>query len=89
MRRSIIAGLALCAVLSVAGQAAADDKGTAQVKQNRYKQNRVAETRPQAPTQPSTYIRIPANPVIRDCVHIAFPQCSRGGLNDGTFGLPY
>ncbi len=41
----------------------------------------------EAPAQP---LRIPANPVVRDCTHVMFPQCSRrGGLNDGTFALPY
>jgi len=38
-----------------------------------------------------TGFRIPANPLLRDCVHVAFPQCSpRGGLyplNDGEFPL--
>jgi hypothetical protein len=34
-----------------------------------------------------TQFRIPAHPLIRDCVHVMFPQCSRGfdGLNDGSF----
>ncbi len=41
----------------------------------------------EAPAQP---LRVPANPVVRDCTHVMFPQCSRrGGLNDGTFALPY
>jgi hypothetical protein len=39
---------------------------------------------------PPQSFRVPANPVVRDCVHVMFPQCSRrGGLNDGTFALPY
>jgi hypothetical protein len=34
-----------------------------------------------------TQFRIPAHPLIWDCVHVTFPQCSRGydGLNDGSF----
>ena len=41
-------------------------------------------------TPESRSLRIPAQPIIRDCVHVMFPQCSRrDGLNDGTFGLPY
>jgi hypothetical protein len=39
---------------------------------------------------PPQSLRVPANPVVRDCTHVMFPQCSRqGGLNDGTFALPY
>ncbi len=39
---------------------------------------------------PPQSLRVPANPVVRDCTHVFFPQCSRrGGLNDGTFALPY
>jgi hypothetical protein len=36
-------------------------------------------------------MRIPAHPIVRDCVHVFFPQCSRGyeGLNDGQFNRPY
>ncbi len=88
MRKSIIAGLTMCAALAFVGQAIAYDKGsTTPVSRHHKRQqasNRVVET------QPTTYMRIPAHPVIRDCVHIMFPQCSRpGGLNDGEFGLPY
>lgn len=40
---------------------------------------------------PTGFMRLPANPVLRDCVHVTFPQCSsRGGLNplnDGQFPL--
>lgn len=40
---------------------------------------------------PAQTFRIPAQPVLRDCVHVSFPQCSsRGGpnpLNDGEFPL--
>jgi hypothetical protein len=34
-----------------------------------------------------TEFRIPAHPLIWDCVHVVFPQCGRGfdGLNDGSF----
>jgi hypothetical protein len=88
MRNAVIAGLMLGAALAFAGQGLADDKGGATPvnrSHNRHKHpGRAAET------QPPTYLRIPANPVIRDCVHVMFPQCSgRGGLNDGAYGLPY
>jgi hypothetical protein len=38
-------------------------------------------------TRYPTQFRIPANPRVWDCVHVTFPQCSRGldGLNDGSF----
>jgi len=34
-----------------------------------------------------TSFRMPAHPLVWDCVHVVFPQCSRGfdGLNDGSF----
>lgn len=44
-----------------------------------------------APPAPTGFMRIPEHPLIRDCTHVAFPQCSgRGGLNplnDGDFPL--
>jgi hypothetical protein len=99
MRKSIIAGLTLCAALAFAAQAQAEqaekDNGAlpANHGQHGHKHpNRVAQTQPKrtVETQPPTYFRIPANPVVRDCVHVTFPQCSgKGGFNDGTFQLPY
>jgi len=86
MRKSVIAGLTLCAALAVvAGQAQADNDrhGAPAVKRvhDGHKQAR------QMPEMPETQFRIPAHPIIRDCVHVMFPQCSRGfdGLNDGSF----
>ena len=34
-----------------------------------------------------TAFRLPAHPLIWDCVHVVFPQCGRGydNLNDGSF----
>jgi hypothetical protein len=75
MRMSIIAGLTLCAAMG-AGQAHAFTKkpvGTAQ----RHPIAKSAEI----PTQ----FRIPAHPLVLDCVHVTFPQCTEGGLNDGSF----
>jgi hypothetical protein len=82
MRKSIIAGLMLCAAMG-AGYAHALPKkpvGTA----HRHSITK-AETARSA--EVSTQFRAPAHPVIHDCVHVAFPQCSRGldGLNDGSF----
>jgi hypothetical protein len=50
--------------------------------------------RPKQPRQvvetPESQFRIPAHPIVRDCIHVFFPQCSsRGGLNDGAYELPY
>jgi hypothetical protein len=92
MRKSIIAGLTLSAVLGlVAGQALAEQANKestppahrAQV----HKPPKTVEARA-AETTPSPLFRIPAHPVVRDCVHVMFPQCSRGfdPLNDGTHG---
>jgi hypothetical protein len=92
MRKSIIAGLTLSTALAVsAGLAAAHD---------RYKDGAPPASRAHAPKPtrqiaetlpPVTQFRIPANPIVRDCVHVMFPQCGRGydGLNDGTFGRRY
>jgi hypothetical protein len=75
MKMSIIAGLTLCAAMG-AGQAHAFTKkpvGTAQ----RHPIAKSAEIR--------TQFRIPAHPLVLDCVHVTFPQCTEGGLNDGSF----
>ena len=34
-----------------------------------------------------TNFRLPAHPLVWDCVHVMFPQCGRGydNLNDGSF----
>ena len=77
MTKTIIAGLTLCAAMG-AGQAHAFTKkpvGTVQ-------RNPIAK-----PAEIPTQFRIPAHPLVYDCVHVAFPQCSRGlgGLNDGSF----
>jgi hypothetical protein len=100
MRKSMIAGVALsAAVMAFAGQSYAYDPAQgpavepATLKQGKpakphHHRYRLSSRAVVAPEPQS--MRIPANPIIRDCVHVTFPQCSRhGGLNDGTFGLPY
>lgn len=63
--------------------ASAKDRASARQARDAHRQqpSRVVET-------PKPLFRIPAHPVVRDCVHVFFPQCGRGfdGLNDGTFG---
>jgi hypothetical protein len=85
MRKSITAGLTLCATLALfAGQAQAIDEnaGSPPARQV-HKHRRVAET-----PAPTPLFRIPAHPPVWDCVHVTFPQCTRGyePLNDGTRG---
>jgi hypothetical protein len=79
MTKSLLTGLAACAALAFVGNAYAFDN------QPPHKHRIwVAENGRQGyPTQ----FRIPANPRVWDCVHVIFPQCSRGfdGLNDGSF----
>lgn len=84
MRKSIIAGLTLCAGLGFfAGYAQAEDRDAAHPKavhHGQKQQPRVVER---------NFFRIPEHPIVRDCVHVHFPQCSPRSydpLNDGTFG---
>jgi hypothetical protein len=91
MRKSIIAGLALAAALALsAGLAqAAQDKDGAPPAARGHAPKHVRQA---ADTPPVVApFRIPAHPVVRDCVHVMFPQCGRGydGLNDGQFNRPY
>jgi hypothetical protein len=91
MRKSIVATLALSGALALSGglaQAAQDKDGVPRaVRAHAYKQERRAAETP----SPANQFRIPAHPVVRDCVHVMFPQCGRGyeGLNDGQFNRPY
>jgi hypothetical protein len=75
MRMSIIASLTLCAAMG-AGQAHALTKKPAGTVQR----NPIAK-----PAEIPTQFRIPAHPLVLDCVHVTFPQCTEGGLNDGSF----
>ena len=82
MRNSIIAGLTLCVAMGT-GQAYGFVKKSVDATY-KHPMPKVETGRPaEFPTQ----FRIPAHPLVYDCVHVAFPQCSRGldGLNDGSF----
>jgi hypothetical protein len=87
MRKSIIAALTLAAaIMAFAGPSQAYDSPQGQPEPKKYhKPMHEARQQPSRPVEPQ--FRIPAHPVMRDCVHVFFPQCSRGyeGLNDGTF----
>jgi hypothetical protein len=75
MRKSLIATLTLSAALGIfAGLAQAGDDGTRPVRHrgnDGHQAQRVAE-------RPAPQFRIPARPVVRDCVHVMFPQCGAG-----------
>jgi hypothetical protein len=86
MRKSLFAAMALCAAgLTFSSYAQAYPKfhrHSVRIAENQP--SRIAEYGRQGyPTQ----FRIPAHPLIWDCVHVTFPQCGRGfdGLNDGSF----
>jgi hypothetical protein len=82
MKKSIIAGLTFCVTMG-AGYAHATIHKT-HAAAYKHPIRRAEGVRPQFPP---TQFRIPAQPLVRDCVHVVFPQCGRGldGLNDGTF----
>jgi hypothetical protein len=79
MTKSLLTALTACAVLAFVGNAYAF-VGHPAHKHRAW----IAENARQGY---ATQFRIPANPRVWDCVHVMFPQCSRGfdGLNDGSF----
>jgi hypothetical protein len=82
MSKSIIAGLVLCAAMG-AGHAHAMTKKPVE----RALRHSITKAETARSAEVSTQFRVPAHPLVYDCVHVAFPQCSRGpdGLNDGSF----
>jgi hypothetical protein len=82
MKKSIVAGLTFCIAMGVGYVHAATNK-TADAA-HKHSMRRAEAVRPEFPP---TQFRIPAQPLVRDCVHVVFPQCDKGfdGLNDGTF----
>jgi hypothetical protein len=86
MRKSIIASLALCAAMA-AGPAYASAKKPVDAA-HKYP---TAKAETGKPVEYPTPFRIPPHPLVYDCVHVAFPQCSRGydSLNDGSFRWPW
>jgi hypothetical protein len=72
MTKSLLAGTAVCAALAFAGPA--------------YAANHTAHKHPIRTAEKDsgrqgfpTQFRIPAHPLVRDCVHVTFPQCSPHG----------
>ena len=89
MMKSLLTGMAICAAMGAFSvNAYAIEKHPAHRHSirtaDRMPETRMPETgRLEYPTQ----FRIPAHPLVWDCVHVFFPQCTRGydGLNDGSF----
>lgn len=86
MRKSIIAVLTLCAA-TASGHAHASTKKPVDT----ARKHPVAKAEAGRPVEYPTQFRVPPHPLVYDCVHVAFPQCSRGldGLNDGSFRWPW
>jgi hypothetical protein len=82
MRKSIIAGLMLCAAMGAGYAHALAKKPVDPALRHSITKAETARS-----GKVSTQFRVPAHPLVYDCVHVAFPQCSRGpdGLNDGSF----
>lgn len=82
MRKSIIAALTVCAAMG-AGHAHALAKKLVDTTHKCP----IAKRETGRPVEFPTQFRIPAHPLVYDCVHVTFPQCGRGldGLNDGSF----
>jgi hypothetical protein len=83
MTKSLLTGMAVYVALAFAGSAHAFVNHPAHKQPIKHPIRTVETARPEYPTQ----FRIPAHPLVWDCVHVLFPQCSRGfdGLNDGSF----
>jgi hypothetical protein len=89
MMKPLLTGIAACAALAVVVPAYAKVHHTRQHAAAavglRLFQPMGSElgARPGYPTS----FRIPAQPLVWDCVHVMFPQCGRGydNLNDGSF----
>ena len=81
MTKSLLTGMAVCVALASAGSAYAF------VKHPAHKQPAPIAEKEYGRRGFPTQFRIPAHPLVWDCVHVHFPQCTRGydGLNDGSF----
>jgi hypothetical protein len=91
MTRSLLAGTAVCAALALSGSAYAFANKPAHRHHVRVAENggshEYGQVREFGGRGFPTRFRIPAHPLVWDCVHVLFPQCGRGfdGLNDGSF----
>ena len=96
MTKSLLMGMTACVTLALVGPTFAFAKHPADkhpirsAENGRRDPNNGTQLTQQSVTSKRPYptqFRIPAHPLVRDCVHVVFPQCSRGygGLNDGSF----
>jgi hypothetical protein len=86
MTKFLPAGMAVFVALAFGGPAYAVKKHPAHKHpvQTAESAEKDYDGRPGYPTQ----FRLPAHPLVWDCVHVMFPQCSLRGfdsLNDGSF----
>lgn len=88
MTKLLPVGMAVCMALAFAGSASAASKHPARKHAAQIaEKNQIAEKTYGREGYPTNF-RIPAQPLVWDCVHVMFPQCSRRGynsLNDGSF----
>jgi hypothetical protein len=92
MMKSIVAALTLTAGIAVfAGPSLAHDSEQGEQASPKKHHKPVHQQPSRTAETVTTQFRIPAHPVVRDCVHVFFPQCGRGydGLNDGSFHSNY
>jgi hypothetical protein len=86
MTKSLLMGMAACVALVLTGPSYSFAKHRADKHPTRNVENPRRDTN--YGTRPfPTQFRIPAQPLVWDCVHVMFPQCGRGydNLNDGSF----
>jgi hypothetical protein len=88
MRKSIIAPLTLAtAIMAFAGPSQAYDSPQGEPAPKKHHKPVHQQPSRTAGTG-TTQFRIPAEPAVRDCIHIFFPQCGSRGYgnpNDGSY----
>jgi hypothetical protein len=86
MTRLLLLGMTACVALALVGPTFAFAKHPADKHPIRSAENGRRDSNNRTRPYP-TQFRIPAQPLVWDCVHVMFPQCGRGydNLNDGSF----
>jgi hypothetical protein len=88
MTKLLSLGMAVCLALAFAGSASAGSKHPARKHATQIPdRNQIVERAYGRDGYPTNF-RIPAQPLVWDCVHVMFPQCGRRGynnLNDGSY----
>jgi hypothetical protein len=86
MTKLLLVGMTACVTVALVGPTFAFAKHPAHQHPIRHAEN--GRPNPDYGMRPyPTQFRIPAQPLVWDCVHVMFPQCGRGydNLNDGSF----